>query len=366
MASPPPLQTSREYVPSPATRNGEPYSQDMRDLVKGLINKRHFTLSLYREIKRSGINLPSYRTIKRWQKEWRERGHNRAYRRSGGSRFGPRLHGKNLIYLALYRLAYPKASHAEINAMLYRMNYGNPDFQFFSHSMICRAEKRLGLTRKRGSTTAYQALLPKNLLLRFNYFNLPYPQGVADIEARLQVDLDECGWEVSVANRTCGLSYRGNRVREEGPYVKECKNNLLCGICGEEGTDGAPSRRWAETWQNGGTTVERYLAFVNRILDDLGPGVEGKQYCFTMDNLRSHQSAAVAAAIHARGHRLAFRAPYYPIDGPIEYVFNTLQHEMTQRMPHIESETDFLRELHKALRLQKNFQPYFRRCGFWR
>jgi hypothetical protein len=33
----------------------------------------------------------------------------------------------------------------------------------------------------------------------------------------------------------------------------------------------------------------------------------------------------MAAIIYAAGHRLAFRAPYYPIDGPIEFVFNTVQ-----------------------------------------
>jgi len=33
----------------------------------------------------------------------------------------------------------------------------------------------------------------------------------------------------------------------------------------------------------------------------------------------------MAAIIYAAGHRLAFRAPYYPVDGPIEFVFNTTQ-----------------------------------------
>jgi hypothetical protein len=29
--------------------------------------------------------------------------------------------------------------------------------------------------------------------------------------------------------------------------------------------------------------------------------------------------------IFAAGHRIVFRAPYYPIDGPIKFVFNTIQ-----------------------------------------
>ena len=68
-----------------------------------------------------------------------------------------KLRGKDLMRLALYRVLFPKARAAEINAALYRFNYGNPFFSFFSKSQISNAEARLGLTRKRGSTTAYQA-----------------------------------------------------------------------------------------------------------------------------------------------------------------------------------------------------------------
>ena len=49
-------------------------------------------------------------------------------------------------------------------------------------------------------------------------------------------------------------------------------------------------------------------------------------HCITY--LSSHHNVQMAAIIHAAGHRLAFRAPYYPIDGPIEYVFNTIQNRL--------------------------------------
>jgi transposase len=41
---------------------------------------------------------------------------------------------------------------------------------------------------------------------------------------------------------------------------------------------------------------------------------------FTMDNLLTHRNAAIAQLIMSRGHLVIFRAPYYPVDGAIEYV----------------------------------------------
>ena len=82
--------------------------------------------------------------------------------------------------------------------------------------------------------------------------------------------------------------------------------------------------RWLELWQDGGTTITRFSDYICRIIDDIGPGMLVCRRTFIMDNLNSHQSDAVKALIFAAGHRIIFSAPYYPVDGPIEYVFNTL------------------------------------------
>lgn len=159
--SAPPLETPVAETPDPSLKTGEAYSQDMRRLVEVLLQSFAMTPKQTKEIRDTVQKLPSYRTIQRWKNHLQERGHLRPFRRSGGKRKGRRLKGMNIIYLAIYRLVYPKGSSAEINAFLYRMNYGNPHFKFFSHSQICRAEQLLGLTRKRGSTTAFKALLPQ-------------------------------------------------------------------------------------------------------------------------------------------------------------------------------------------------------------
>ena len=44
-----------------------------------------------------------------------------------------------------------------------------------------------------------------------------------------------------------------------------------------------------------------------------------------MGNLSLHHNLQMATIVFNAGHHIAFRAPYYPIDGPIEYVFNTSQ-----------------------------------------
>ena len=133
--------------------------------------------------------------------------------------------GHDLLLLALYRITFPKATAAEINAFLYRANYGSLTFRFYSPSQISETEKWIGLTRKKGSTTAaYQALLPFNKHKRWAYWNLPYPYGIADIRRQDIIDLDECGVEVQSADRNMGKAYVGRRVKQ---IICVCVSALL-------------------------------------------------------------------------------------------------------------------------------------------
>ena len=104
---------------------------------------------------------PCTKTVKRWENKSSSLGHVRPCRRTRNVRASV-FHDHNLFILALYRLAYQKAIASEINAFLYKANYGSFDFRFYSASQITVAKQRIGLTRKRGSTTAYQALLSIN------------------------------------------------------------------------------------------------------------------------------------------------------------------------------------------------------------
>ena len=74
----------------------------------------------------------------------------------------------------------------------------------------------------------------------------------------------------------------------------------------------------------------------------------------------------MAALIHMAGHRLVFRAPYYPIAGPIEYVFNTIQCIPKLRVAYIVDDPSLMAELQPAIASIPDFEPYFIDCGFWR
>ena len=78
-------------------------------------------------------------------------------------------------------------------------------------------------------------------------------------------------------------------------------------------------------WTGKGADTVRMIAFVRRIIQDVGPDTLQQRYCFTMDNLSSHHNLQIATIIFNAGHRIVSWAPYYPVDGPIEYVFNTMQ-----------------------------------------
>ena len=88
-------------------------------------------------------------------------------RRTGNKRAEVIINDHIIVFLALYRVAFPKCSAAQINAFLYRINYGDVTFRFYTTPQITKAETHLGLTKKSGSTTAYQAYLPINLLKRW-------------------------------------------------------------------------------------------------------------------------------------------------------------------------------------------------------
>ena len=276
----PPLQTRRRAAPHPsAGGRGDGYSQDMRELAVAVNNAGLTNHPAFVQLRALRL-FPSISTVRRHVTQQNNLGHIRQCRRTGNRR-ATVLRDHDLLLLALYRIAFPKATAAEINAFLYRANYGSLTFRFYSPSQISEVETWIGLTRKKGSTTAYQALLPVNKNKRWAYWNLPYPYGIADIRRQDIIDLDECGVEVQSADRHIGKAFVGKRVSQTGPYQKSTKLTLLLAISG----DGANPRRWRDTWTGEGTTGARMINFIQTILNIIGPGTPQRRYCFTMDNL---------------------------------------------------------------------------------
>ena len=357
MRPPNQIASKKKKLPS---RGGTAYSQDTRRQLLHCFTEGEEPPEHWAEgLQEAGL-WPSDRTIRRWHQQFPDRGFIQPFRRTGNNR-ATVLKGHDLVLLAFYRTVFPKATTAEINAFFGRMNFGNPNQRFYSTSQILRAELELGLSRKVGSTTAYQAFLPINLAKRNDYWTRPYPFGIANIRRQDIIDIDEAGIFVETADRKYGKCEIGRRVKEAGPYSKSTKLNIIMAISGDPA-----GHRWFHTWSDGGTTNELFVDFIQYLMESLPHGNLGRRYCITMDNLNAHLNPQVMALIAHHGHRVVMRAPYYPIDGAIEYVFNTLQTRLRLRMHHIFDERTLSRELYDAIRSIRTFVPYFEHVGFWR
>jgi hypothetical protein len=255
----------------------------------------------------------------------------------------------------MYRAAYPKATAAEVIAFLH-----NTNGRFYHPSQISKAEDRLGLSRKKGSTTARQGLLPLNILRRSIFWHMNYPFGIADVALVDMIDIDEAGIFLETANRSWGKAVTGMRVRASGPYGHSEKWTLLMAISGRIG----PLDRFVRLEQRPGTDIHFFYDFIRDMIDQIGPGAPGNRRCFTMDNLTAHKHPTVLNLILTSGHRFAFRAPYYPVDGPIEYVFHTVQYQLTLNMHHIYTHQDLYDDIFNVINGIHNFVPYFQGVGF--
>jgi hypothetical protein len=153
---------------------------------------------------------PQKRTENRWKLKLEQTGNLRACIPQGNKRASV-LEGHSAVMLALYRVMYPKATAAEVNAYLF---YTAPPGQrrLYSPSQITRAEAKMGLSRKAGSTTAMQAKLPRNIMKRWQFWNTNYPYGIADIARENLIDVDEAGIFLETCNRGMGKSTIGKRV----------------------------------------------------------------------------------------------------------------------------------------------------------
>ena len=82
-----------------------------------------------------------------------------------------------------------------------------------------------------------------------------------------------------------------------------------------------------------------------------------------MDNLLAHKNPAVIGLVIASGHRFCLRAPYYPVDGAIEYVFNTIQRDLEVKLPSIKNSNDLRNEVFNTVGAMINFVLYFNILG---
>ena len=151
----PPLKTTSR-LPTHASRGGNPHQHDFHQAMMHAMGHGHMNDPLMRSLRQHRL-CPSRTASWRHNIKRQTLGHFRAFVKQGNSR-ATILRGEDLFFLAHCRTLCPEATTAEVNAFLHNCNGQE---RFFCPSSITRAEQRVGLARKRGSTTACQANHPR-------------------------------------------------------------------------------------------------------------------------------------------------------------------------------------------------------------
>lgn len=303
--------------------------------------------------------FPCWATCKSWIDLYESEGHVNPKRATGNKESTREINGDDLVHLALFRLVRPKAYLAEVKAYIHNRNPNNLPY---SDSQIHRAELRLGLFMKVASTTSDCAYLPINLQKRDDYWNEPYPMGIAGEDTRDIIDIDECCLKLEKVNRKYGKVRREKRCTTRGKFKKgEGKMSLLMGVFGDDRYD---DLFFHQTFTQGGTNTWRFYNFMKDFIDYLEQRFPGRKFLFTMDNLNVHKVKVVTDLIYNAGHRVVYRAPYWSCDGPIEYVFNTLQTRIQMDFGKIDSLDELVDEVNRIVEELGPFTNYFVHVGF--
>ena len=254
----PVLCTSVAEELHPSYGLGRAYSQDFCQSVMFMrLNTPDELLSPHIIEQQQAKTFPSNRTINRWIRRLNQLEHFHPYQKTSNKRAEREIRNKDLVDLSLYCAVLPKAFLYEVRAHLFNRNpeMGTP----YSNSQVHHAKKKLNLTRKAASTTAYKAYLPQNLMLHEMYFNSNYPLGIANLCVCDIIDTDEMGLFLESLNRCFGKTQQGERCDDRGAF-DNCapKLKVLAGICGDPDVP----IHWIETWMGEGTTVIRYHCFI--------------------------------------------------------------------------------------------------------
>ena len=154
------------------------------------------------------------RSIRRWKKRlipYEITGNKATQGLPGHHRFLPTIFNK----------IYPQASNDQCAVFIACHSHDNA---VFTGREISKALVDMDMTRKRASTTAYQAFTPQNLRLHHRFWTYPSPAGINGTPRKVLLDADECAIELKDANLNYGHAVKGMRVRKVGNYGRgKCK-----------------------------------------------------------------------------------------------------------------------------------------------
>jgi hypothetical protein len=146
-----------------------------------------------------------------------------------------------------------------------------------------------------------------------------------------------------------GKAFIGKKLRATGPYGHSTKWTLIMGISG-----GPDNERWVSFLQKASTVILDFANLINA----------HRRRCFIMDNLSSHMNAYIRQIVNTAGHRIVFRAPCYPVDGSIEFVFNTIERALGSYFYTVRTDNELMQAVYTEIGKMETFVPYFLNCGY--
>jgi hypothetical protein len=269
-----------------------------------------------------------------------------------GNKQQPKIFGHDQFLLLFYRSVFPKANADEIRCFIFE---NSQDPIIYSRQDITRSEQSFQLTKKRGSTTAYEAFLPENIQRRWLYFNSEPLTGILHVNRNEMIDIEVPGIGILHSNRRFGKQVANVRVGDIGPYSKSEKFTLIAAV-------GPPDFKHMFMAKVPGTTTELFTAFNRSLLLRFPQGTPRKDFLF--DNLRSHFSDEILYEIYNQGHRITPRPAYYPADGPIEYIFNQIEMGLSQNLYKIRTDDDIIACTRFVFTNLQGIDATFRHCGY--
>ena len=185
------------------------------------------------------------------------------------------MNGLHLLLLALFKLIYPQATNGECAVFI---ALESMDSRVFTDNEISKGLRKLHMTKKKSSTTAYQAFTPRNIYLHNCFWSYNFPAGVANVKRRILADADEMAFTIGVASTSYGHAVKGLRVRKCGNYGRGRKKITVTMII-EPGNPDIPAselgslekpRIWYRVSTDRGTSTEAYKSFLdNHFLNHL-------------------------------------------------------------------------------------------------
>ena len=145
------------------------------------------------------------------------------------------------------------------------------------------------------------------------------------------IDRDESDLHLKDANKKYGLPPTALKIRKPGNYDRGTfKLTIVLAV--ETGDPAIPNGQigsrsrpwiWCQIRNIAGTLAVAYTSFVEEVLNTYTPVLNpDDQQSLMHVNLTSHKSPSVYEAVRRRGHRVIYRSPYYPQDGPVKFAIN--------------------------------------------